>query len=464
MAMNEKSVDLTALEASLNMVNGYLGIYNDQGQIVFMNRPMMAWLGLDNENVTEGGLSAGLEITMESGWSDFWNSGEKERLLYITAADQSNRAVRARIEPFQGEEGSSGGILLLEDVTEQARIQSEMEDSEKQLAHVIESSPDPMLVIDASGKVLQWNRAMVEMTGYPAEEMVGKSNYEYGRVFYGEARPILVDLIINPALNIREKYPHIQQDGDILTTDNTPTMLKGEPCIMWGRAAPLYDHNGNIVGAVETIRDITERRQQEEALKNSRDQLEELLNSTVHALAITTEKRDHYTSGHQQRVANLACAMGIEMGLEPDIIENIRTAGVLHDIGKLFVPMDILGNTSDLREIEKLFLMTHSEAGFEIVKDIPFPGPIALIIEQHHERIDGSGYPFGLKGEEILLEARILAVADTVEAMASHRPYRPALGIDKALEEIEKNAGIKYDEDAVRACVTLIRDKGYQVA
>jgi len=173
------------------------------------------------------------------------------------------------------------------------------------------------------------------------------------------------------------------------------------------------------------------------------------------------ETRDPYTSGHQRRVADLARTIALEMRLSETQVDSIRIAGVLHDIGKMTVPAEILSKPGRLNEFEFNIIKQHPEVGNHILKDIDFPWPIAKIVLQHHEKMNGSGYPSGTKGEEILIEARILAVADVVEAMSSHRPYRPALGIEKALEEITKNKGILFDTDVVDACVALFQEHRY---
>jgi putative nucleotidyltransferase with HDIG domain len=175
------------------------------------------------------------------------------------------------------------------------------------------------------------------------------------------------------------------------------------------------------------------------------------------------ETRDPYTSGHQTRSANLARAIAMEMGLPEDKIDAIRMAGSIHDIGKLSIPAEILSKPTKLSAIEWLLIKEHAQRGYEILKDVESPWPLAEIVHQHHERMDGSGYPRSLKGEEILIEARILSVADVVEAMASHRPYRPGLGIDAALNEIEKNSGIFYDATVADACLRLFREKGFKL-
>jgi putative nucleotidyltransferase with HDIG domain len=171
--------------------------------------------------------------------------------------------------------------------------------------------------------------------------------------------------------------------------------------------------------------------------------------------------KDPYTSGHQQRVSDLARAIATEMGLSADRQDFIRTASTIHDIGKIAIPTEILSNPTKLTALEFNLIKTHPQSGYDILKDIDFPWPVADIVLQHHERMDGSGYPQGLKEDDILLEARILAIADVVEAIAFHRPYRPAMGINLALEEISRNKGILYDAEAVDACLKLFREKDY---
>jgi PAS domain S-box-containing protein len=459
---------LALAEPVLNQINCPLCLYDLKGMIVYMSPLMKSLLGYTaDEHIAATVLELvgqGDHELNRLNLSELWQQTAQEQQFTINSRDGRELAVMNRISPLRQDDRIIGGILVMEDISKFVQIEEELTDSQQQLANIIESSPDATLVIDKAGKILYWNQAIVELTGIPSELMVGKDNYEHGWVLYnGERRPMLVDLIVDPDLNARHLYTEFRQEGDILVTDNNIAFLKGEPRVMWGRAAPLYNRRMQVIGAIETIRDITEYREREEDLKRSRAQLEVIFGSTVHALAITTEKRDHYTAGHQDRVADLACAIGREMGLPENVIENLKFAGTLHDIGKLYVPMDILNQSSKLSDIQRLLVMTHSEAGYDIIKNIPFPGPIAQIIEEHHERMDGSGYPMGLKGKDILIEARILAVADTVEAMASHRPYRPALGIEKALEEVKRNAGTLYDQDVVKACVKLITENRYQI-
>jgi putative nucleotidyltransferase with HDIG domain len=172
-------------------------------------------------------------------------------------------------------------------------------------------------------------------------------------------------------------------------------------------------------------------------------------------------KRDNYTAGHQVRVAHLAVAIAEELSLEEVRIEGLKLAAEVHDIGKIGIPAEILTKPGALSELEYKIMQTHPSSGYDILKNIDFPWPLAEIVAQHHEKIDGSGYPEGLRGDDILLEAKIICLADAVEAMASHRPYRPALGIDAALEEIERQRGTLFDENVVDACLRLFREKGY---
>ena len=181
----------------------------------------------------------------------------------------------------------------------------------------------------------------------------------------------------------------------------------------------------------------------------------------VQAMVMAVEARDPYTAGHQRRVAHLATAIAEEMGLSRDVIDGVRYASMIHDIGKISVPAEILSKPMRLSAPEMGLVQTHSRSGFDILKDIDFPWPIATIILQHHERLDGSGYPGGLKGAAICVEARILGVADVVDAIASHRPYRPARGADAALDDLTAQRGVLYDPSVVDACVTLFREKGF---
>jgi len=216
-----------------------------------------------------------------------------------------------------------------------------------------------------------------------------------------------------------------------------------------------------VVGAVVTFLDITEQVSSRSALKQSREQLQSALEGTIAAVAKAVGARDPYTSGHQQRVAELAEAIAREIGLDEERIKGVYLCATIHDIGKIQLPADILSKPSKLTDAEYMLIQSHPECGYNILKDVKFSWPVADVAYQHHERIDGSGYPQGLKGDQICLEARIISVADVVEAMNSHRPYRPGLGIDAALDEIRAHRGSAFDPDIVDACLKLFEEKGF---
>jgi PAS domain S-box-containing protein len=229
------------------------------------------------------------------------------------------------------------------------------------------------------------------------------------------------------------------------------------------RAIPRFGSDGRPVGLIHVVRDITERKKAEKQLQDTLESLRKAVGTTIQVISSTVEARDPYTSGHQIRSADLARAIAMEMGLPQEKIDAIRMAGSIHDIGKISIPAEILSKPTKLSEIEFSLIKEHAQRGFEMLKDVESPWPLAEIVLQHHERMDGSGYPRNLKGEEILIEVRILSVADVVEAMASHRPYRPGLGIDAALAEIENNRGIFYDDAVADACLRLFREKGFKL-
>ncbi|MBU0651823.1 MAG: HD domain-containing protein [Proteobacteria bacterium] len=260
-------------------------------------------------------------------------------------------------------------------------------------------------------------------------------------------------LIVSPANRLLNFTKRVA-DGD-LTVRTGQSNVSGE----LGLLASNFDRMTESLHCREQ-----ERKRSEKQLKETLESLRRAVGATIQVMVSAVEVRDPYTSGHQIRSADLARAIATEMGLPQDKIDAIRMAGSIHDIGKIAVPAEILSKPTKLRDFEFSMIKFHAQAGYDILKGIEFPWPLAEIVYQHHERMDGSGYPRNLKGEEICIEARILAVADVVEAMASYRPYRPGLGIDAALKEIENNSGIFYDKTVADACLRLFREKGFQLA
>lgn len=364
---------------------------------------------------------------------------------------------------LQTEDLSAVTVVATQDITDSMQEMEELTKSKRQLADIIDFLPDATLVIDKEGKVIAWNRAIEKMTGVKAEAMLGKDDYEYAVPFYGERSPILIDLALHSQAEMESKYSTIQRKGEILSGESyTPNLPSGNMHLS-ATASVLSGEKGEIIAAIECIRDITERKQLEKDRQRSFEQLRESLGGTVQAIASLVETRDPYTAGHQRRMADLSCIIGAEMRLSKNRLDGLRVASTIHDIGKISIPVEILIVPRKLTDIEFNLIKMHPQSGHDILKDIEFPWPIALMILQHHERMNGSGYPNGLTGEILLLESRIMMVADVVEAIASHRTYRPTMGIAPALEEITKNRGVLYDPEVVDICLRLFNEKGYRL-
>ncbi|MBA4423215.1 MAG: hypothetical protein C0390_08975 [Syntrophus sp. (in: bacteria)] len=218
-----------------------------------------------------------------------------------------------------------------------------------------------------------------------------------------------------------------------------------------------------LKATTDVMAGVIKRKQAEEERQQGVDRLHKALGATVRAIASVVERRDPYTAGHQRKVADLARTIATEMGLESDRIEGLRIAGMIHDIGKISVPAEILSKPTKLTEIEFSLIKHHVQAGYDILKEIDFPWPVARMVLEHHEKMNGSGYPQGLSGDKLLIESRIITVADVVEAIASHRPYRPGFGIGTALDEITKNRALLYDSAVVDVCLSLFNEKGYKM-
>ncbi|RLB83929.1 MAG: histidine kinase [Deltaproteobacteria bacterium] len=333
-----------------------------------------------------------------------------------------------------------------ETIARRQRADKALRESEAKYRSLFESSIDAVCICSKDGYFIDINSAAVELFGYAKKEEL----------------PTKIDsLYANPSDSL-EFMSRIQRQGFL--KDYPVDLRKKDGTILHTliTATLRRDKDDRVIGYQGIIRDVTAKKRNEEKLKRSLENLRRAMGATIQAMALTVETRDPYTAGHQRRVANLARAIAKEMGLSQDQIDGIRMAGIIHDLGKISVPAEILSKPTQLTEIEYSLIKTHPQVGYDILKMIDFPWPVAEIVLQHHERIGGSGYPQGLYGDEVLLEAKILAVADVVEAMASHRPYRPAHGIDKALEEISKNRGILYDPEVVDACLKLFTEKGFK--
>ncbi len=318
-----------------------------------------------------------------------------------------------------------------------------------------------ILVVDDEDLIRDILREGLEQAGY--ECRTAADGLEALEILEHEPVDVVITDISMPRLDgiqLADRI-HRSHSADVIVMTGFAENLSYEDIIARGASDFIQKPVGvrEIILRLErVIRERTissEQRRTEEELRSSLQKLRRVLSQTVNALASSLEKRDPYTAGHQQRVARLAHAVALEMGLPEEQAEGIRIAGILHDIGKISVPTGILTKPGRLSVNEFNLIKEHPQVGYDILKDIEFDPPVATSIIQHHERLDGSGYPSGMAAGDIIMEARILAVTDVVEAMASHRPYRPSLGVDRALAEIAAHSGTLYDPDVVKACLTL---------
>jgi PAS domain S-box-containing protein len=346
----------------------------------------------------------------------------------------------------------TGLSVIMEDVTERKRTETELQESEQKYRILVEQSLQGMVVAQGTPpRFVFANSALAEIAGYTVEDLLSLSGEQIVSLVHPEDRDVFFQRY-RERLQGLPSAPHyqfraIRKDGEVRWLELHASRIEygGEPAVQ------------------AVFVDVTERVQAEKELRESYEVVRKTLLGTVDALAAAVEKRDPYTAGHQRRVSDLAAAVAREMGLPPDQISAIQIAGMVHDVGKIYVPAEILSKPSKLTEIEITMIRTHPQVGFDVLKTVDFPWPVAEIVLQHHERWNGSGYPRGLAGDEICLEARILAVADVIEAMVSHRPYRPAHPLERALEEIMAHRGVLYHPDVVDTVVTLITENGYKL-
>lgn len=362
----------------------------------------------------------------------------RDELLEIETFDGQRKTILNYSSPVMDEHGEvEGAIVVNLDITERQRAIEER----KLLSDALRQSAVAMVMLNPELRFEFINHAFSELFGYSQDELLG--------------RPVsaIAPYAGTPTLFPEQVITHTRRfntfRGEVVRSSKS-----GEQIPIYLTVSPLLNDAKSITGYVASFSDMR-------AIKESRKRLQEALTDTIIAISHTIEKRDPYTAGHQQRVAELAAAIARELQLEPARIEGIYLGSLIHDIGKIYIPSEILNRPGKLTGYEFGLIKSHPEVGHEIIKDVKFEWPIAEMVYQHHERLDGSGYPNGLKGDEICLEAKIIATADTVEAITSHRPYRPGLGLDHALAEIESQAGVQLDREIVTCCIRLFREKGF---
>ncbi len=345
--------------------------------------------------------------------------------------DGSKITMLANSVKLTEENGDFKGLLVSTmDITNLKEIRNNLIISEKHYKSLFDNSIDGILRTTIDGKVIAANHAIIKMLGYASLEEFLSLNVPKDIYANGKTRP-------------GPKQRNKIFENVLKRKDGANIDVETSSRVIYKEGKPVY-YEG-------IVRNITDR-------KKSFERLEEAFMDFISTLTAVIESKDPYTSGHQKRVSEIATVIAREMGLNKNKVQSVKIASMVHDIGKISIPHSILSKPGKISRVELEIIKTHSQVGHNILKDIKFPWPLAKIILQHHERIDGSGYPKGIKGKDMLIEAKILAVADVVEAMTSHRPYRPALGIKKAIEELSKNKGKLYDSEVVEACVKLYKE------
>ena len=392
---------------------------------------------LRNGKIVIGEVQIDLEQARKTGLYNTTKSGTVCLRLTVTPLGTNSKG------------SPSGYLALVEDITERKKAEDALRASEERFRGLVETTSDWVWEVDRNGVYTYASPKVSKVLGYESRELLGKTPFDL--MPRREARRVAA--VFNSFVVKREPFVFLE---------NVNRHKDGRPVVMETSGVPFFAPDGTLLGYRGIDRDITERKQVARRLQHSLKRLEKSMEDTIRAIATTVEARDPYTAGHQRRVTQLAGFIATHMSLPAAQIAGIRVAGLLHDIGKISIPTEILSKPGLLTDVEMSMIRTHPKVGYDILKSIEFQWPVAHIVLQHHERLDGSGYPSGIQGEEILLEARILAVADVVEAMSSHRPYRPAVGIDKALEEITRGEGTVYDPRVVRACLEAFTKRNFE--
>ncbi len=426
-----------------------------EGKFLSANPAMVSMFGFDSEQ----------EFLSISSTELFVNIKARDNLISILKKENSIRDFEVNLYKKNGDKlwcllnvntvrDNSGKWIyqdgIVTDISREKLTAKNLAKTQFRLATILDNVPN-IILYETGGSKEFVSTNVYEMLGYPAEDFINDKD-KFSTLIHPDDKEY-----------INQKYLDWEKSGKqgILTSwfrirkaDDSYIWIEDRMLEITGKDNIKYHAGVNI--------DITNLKNAEEQLKESYSTLQRILEETVEGLVQAVEMRDPYTAGHQRRVSDLASAIALEMGFPEEEINGIKLAALVHDIGKINIPAEILSKPGKLSVTEFNLIKMHPQTGYDILKSIEFPWPIATIVLQHQERYDGSSYPNGLKGEEILIKARIIAVADVIEAMSSHRPYRPSLGIDFALEEIEKNRDILYDPEVSDICLNLFREKGYK--
>ena len=432
---------------------------------VFRVTPTGKFLSANPAMISMFGFSSEEEFLSTPATELYTDKNSRELLFSLIKKDLSVRDFEVKLKKKNGEKlwcllnvnsicDDVGNWLyqdgIITNISREKKAAKTLTKTQFRLATILDNVPN--IILYETGGAKEFVSANIfNMLGYPAEDFINDKEK--------------FNSLIHPDDNefIKQKYSEWDNSGKegLLTSWFRVRRADGEYIWIEDRMLEITDKNNVKYHAGVNI-DITNLKNAEEQLKESYSTLQRILEETVEGLVHAVEIRDPYTAGHQRRVADLASAIATDMGFPEDKINGLKLAALVHDIGKINIPAEILSKPGKLTLPEFNLIKMHPQTGYDILKSIEFPWPIAEIVLQHQERYDGSAYPNGLSGKEIHIKARIIAVADAIEAMSSHRPYRPSLGIDFALEEIEKNRNILYDPEVTDICLTLFREKGYK--
>jgi PAS domain S-box-containing protein len=333
-------------------------------------------------------------------------------------------------------------------VAQHRRQEAELHETLFDMSALYSQAPFAYHSLDADGLVIRMNETGLSWLGYARNELVDRMHIT--DVMAAESRALF-----------ERSFAGFKERGYLRGLEFTFVRKDGTTFPGLVNATAISDAQGGYVRSLSTVVDISEQVAAREEVRRTADRLRRTVEGTILAMSNVVEARDPYTAGHERRVSELAVAIGREMAMADDDLEGLRLGALIHDIGKIAVPAEILAKPGPLSDVEFTLVEQHSPRGFDILQSIDFAWPIADMVLQHHERLDGSGYPRGLSGDQILPQARILAVADVVEAMSSHRPYRPALGMEAALAEVNAHAGEKYDSAVTDACSAIVKSGAF---
>lgn len=444
------------LEAVMDATEDGMVLLDSTGGIVRANRALLAMGGYSGEEVLDTKFES-LSLFDHTAAVDILRrlnmvlSGQSVSPFQVIGSlnegEQTELEVRLSAWKHQGK--VPGAVATVRPLSGCKISQTVQVEEGERFRDLVETTSDWVWETNEKGVYTYVSPRVAEILGYEPHEVVGKSHFDFMPL---QEAHRAVD-IINPIVeaHVPFRFVHMKKmhkDGHIVFLETS--------------GVPFTSPDGKLRGYRGIHRDVTERRKADEKAQQTYRKLESTVESVIQAISLTVEMRDRYTAGHQERVKRLAVSIAREMQVPNDKLQIIRVAALLHDLGKIFVPAEILTKSGNLSPVEFAIIKVHPQSAYDILKNIEFPWPIADVVVQHHERMDGTGYPNSLQGEDITLEARILAVADVIEAMAFHRAYRPALGLEAALKEVVRKKDTLYDPQVVEACLNVFLDQGFE--